>query len=78
VAESDQSAIPPTTTTIESAGTRAHQRPRKLSSQAGNGRAAGSATSAAWTRLRIAIETANEGIGTQSVVPVRFIRAMTT
>src|SRR6476619_5186056 len=60
VADSPSQATIPMTTTIESAGTSAHQRLRNASSQA-NRRACGSATSTACTRLRIAIETAKEG-----------------
>src|SRR5262249_15020596 len=60
VADSPAQATIPITTTIERAGTSAHQGLRKRSSQAKR-RAAGNATSAACTTPRIAIETPKEG-----------------
>ena len=62
VADSPCQATIPITTTIDPAGTSAHQGLRNRSSQPKR-HARGRATSAACTRLRIAIETPNDGIG---------------
>ncbi len=58
-AELGEASIAPITTTIESAGTGAHQGPVSRSIQAGRGRGAGRATSVAWASPKIEIESQN-------------------